>query len=172
MRKLVITALLAGTAIAITACGGGGGGESAAGGGSSSAATVSVRHVGDVGDALVTAGGLTLYTSDVEAGGRISCTGTCTSFWKPLEPSGRTPTAQGRAGTLAVIKRPDGSRQVTSNGRPLYTFAEDGSGEVKGDGFSDDFAGHHFVWHAVLAGGKPAPSQSSGGGGAYSGGGY
>jgi predicted lipoprotein with Yx(FWY)xxD motif len=165
MRQLVMTAF---AALAIAGCGGGG--ERAAGG-SSPGATVSVKQVGDVGDALVTAGGMTLYTSNVEAGGKIACTGACTSFWKPLEASGTTPSAEGNTGKLGVVKRPDGTRQVTSNGRPLYTFAEDGAGEVKGDGFTDDFGGHHFVWHAMVAGGKPASSQGSGDG-AYSGGGY
>jgi predicted lipoprotein with Yx(FWY)xxD motif len=173
MRRLTTGIAVAGTALAVAACGGGGG-RPAAGGASSGSggATVSVKHVGDLGDALVASDGMTLYTSNVEARGGIRCIGACTSFWKPLQPSASAPTASGDAGRLAVIKRPDGTRQITSNGRPLYTFAEDGPGETKGDGFSDDFGGRHFVWHAVTAGGKPATAGGSSGGGAYSGGGY
>jgi predicted lipoprotein with Yx(FWY)xxD motif len=180
MNKLVSAALAAGASLLIAACGGGGDQSSAAGGSSSGAggATVSVKKIGDVGDALVSRDTMTLYTSNVEATGKIRCTGDCTSFWKPLHPSGTTPTANGDAGKLGVIKRPDGSQQVTANGLPLYTFAEDGPGEVKGEGFTDDFDGQHFIWHAVVAGGKPASAAASGGsggdssGGAYSGGGY
>jgi predicted lipoprotein with Yx(FWY)xxD motif len=173
MRTLASAVLVAGTSLLIAACGGGGN-ESAAAGGSSSGGTtttVSIKKVGDVGDALVTSDGMTLYTSNVEAKGKILCAGACTSFWKPLEAARAKPTANGDAGKLAVIKRPDGTKQVTSNGLPLYTFAEDGPGETMGEGFTDDFAGQHFIWHAVVAGGKPASSGGSSAGG-YSSGSY
>jgi predicted lipoprotein with Yx(FWY)xxD motif len=162
----------------LAACGGSASSSAPAGGGSSPAATVSVKSIGNIGRALVSGDGSTLYTSDVEAGGMIRCTGACTSFWKPLAPGGASPTARGDTGRLGVIKRPDGSRQVTANGRPLYTFAEEGPGQIKGNGFTDVFAGRHFVWHAVVAGGTPAGSRGSGasasgsGGSGYSGGGY
>ena len=48
---------------------------------------------------------------------------------------------------------------MTTNGRPLYTFAEDSPGKSTGDGFTDDFDGVHFEWHVVLAGGKPNGEQ-------------
>ena len=57
---------------------------------------------------------------------------------------------------LGVIDRPDGTQQVTADGKPLYTFTEDSPGEVKGNGFSDDFGSQHFTWHAVLANGTTA----------------
>jgi predicted lipoprotein with Yx(FWY)xxD motif len=177
MRTIAFPALATGMALLLAACGGGGASK-AAGGASSggSGATVSVKQVGDLGDALVSRDGMTLYTADVESSGKISCTGGCTSFWHPLAPGKAAPTASGNTGKLAVIKRPDGSMQVTSNGLPLYTFAEDGRGDTKGNGFTDDFANQHFVWHAVVAGGKPSGGASSGTGGNsngdYSGGGY
>lgn len=55
-----------------------------------------------------------------------------------------------------MISRPDGSRQVTVNGRPLYTFSEDTPGKATGNGFTDDFDGHHFTWKIVRAGGTSA----------------
>jgi Secreted repeat of unknown function len=68
---------------------------------------------------------------------------------------------------LGVVKRPDnGSEQVTFNGRPLYSFTQDGSGEVTGDGFSDAFDGHQFTWNVVsvgAAGSQPDTSGDSGG---------
>jgi predicted lipoprotein with Yx(FWY)xxD motif len=184
MGKLAGALLASTAALFIAGCGGSGDASTAAGGSSSgsSGATVSVKDVSDLGKALVTGDGMTLYTANVEAKGKVHCTGACTSFWKPLEPSGTTPTASGNAGKLGVIKRPDGTMQVTSNGLPLYTFAQDNSGDAKGDGFTDDFDGEHFVWHAVLAGGKAASLQDSAGtsssgdgssgGGGYSAGGY
>jgi hypothetical protein len=41
--------------------------------------------------------------------------------------------------------------QVTINGRPLYTFAEDSPGQVTGNGFKAQFGGHHFTWNVVRA---------------------
>ena len=40
------------------------------------------------------------------------------------------------------MTRPDGSRQVTFDGRPLYRFAEDSdAGTVTGNGIADSFDG-------------------------------
>jgi predicted lipoprotein with Yx(FWY)xxD motif len=119
-----------------------------------------------VGSVLVDQSGKALYTPNQEASGKIVCDGSCTAFWKPLQAGGGKPTG---AGKLGVIKRPDGTMQVTSNGKPLYTFSEDSPGKATGNGFSDDFGGHHFIWHVVTSGGKAssgaqAPKPASGGG--------
>ena len=174
MRQLIGPSLAVSAALALAACGGNANSGAAVGSSPRSpSATVTVKNIPDVGQALVTAGGMTLYTPNLERSGSIRCTGACTSFWKPLTPAGAGPTAHGDAGKLGVIKRPDGSRQVTSNGRPLYTFVEDKPGDAKGDGFTDAFSGRHFVWHAIAAGGRPSGPPSTGSGGAgYSGGGY
>ena len=71
---------------------------------------------------------------------------------------------QGRLGRrrLADIKRPDGTRQVTYDGRPLYRFTEDGgAGKVTGDGFKDSFGGTKFTWHAVTTDGVSAGDRLS-----------
>ncbi len=150
--------------LALAACGGGGG-ESAGG----ASATVGVKSVGGVGDVLVDASGKALYAADVEADGSIDCVDACESFWEPLTIASGMPKAASDVGKVGVIRRPDGSRQVTVAGRPLYTFADDSAGQIKGIGFQDDFGGRHFTWDAMLAGGGLAPSpnaQSGGGGGA------
>jgi predicted lipoprotein with Yx(FWY)xxD motif len=73
-----------------------------------------------------------------------------------------------------VLKRPDGTAQVTAGGKPLYTFTEDAPGKVTGNGFKDAFGGTRFTWHAVLASGKAAgaPGTSGTSGGGYGPGGY
>jgi predicted lipoprotein with Yx(FWY)xxD motif len=183
MTKLITSSIAIVAALALGACGGGGSGGAASAPGSAAspaaggggAATVSVKQVGGVRDVLVGADGMALYTPEQEAGGKIVCTGSCLSEWRPLTPMGGRPTAKGDAGTLAVLKRPDGTRQVTANGMPLYTFAQDAPGKVTGNGFSDAFGGRHFTWHAVVAGGRVAASSaggSSGSGGSGGGGGY
>ena len=79
------------------------------------------------------------------------CTDSCTSIWKPLTVAGSKPTAgDGLDGELGVVTRPDGSRQVTFDGRPLYRFAEDSdAGSVTGNGVADSFAGRAFTWHVA-----------------------
>jgi hypothetical protein len=62
---------------------------------------------------------------------------------------------------LAVIDRPDGSKQLAVAGKPLYTFSQDSPGKVTGDGVSDDFSGQHFTWHAVLADGTTSAASAA-----------
>ena len=109
---------------------------------------------------LVDLRGRTLYDLSVERRGRFVCTGaTCLAFWHPLVvPANATPTG---LGGLAVVARPDGKRQVTYRGAPLYTFSGDHArGDAKGEGIKDV-----GTWHAAVVGGSSAPASGSGGGG-------
>jgi len=160
MKRLLAPVAVLGAAVALAACGGGsGGGGSSAASPATGTDTVSVRQLSGVGSVLVDQSGKALYTPDQEASGRIVCTSGCTAFWKPVTSGSAMPMAGAGAGKLGVLKRPDGTMQVTANGRPLYTFTEDSPGKATGDGFTDAFAGHHFTWHVVHSGGT-----TSGGG--------
>ena len=80
-------------------------------------------------------------------GGKSACTGQCALDWPPVLTSGQ-PAAIGYAvdqDTLGTIVRPDGTRQVTYKGKPLYLFKGDayigplpppfnGPGGINGDG--------------------------------------
>lgn len=139
------------------------------GGSAARATTVSARQIAGTGSVLVDAKGAALYAPDQERGGTIRCMGGCTSVWKPLTLAGGTPTGPGK---LGVVTRPDGSRQVTANGRPLYSFAPERPGTVSGNGARDAFGGRHFTWHVVKANGTastaaPKPAPASGGGYGY-----
>lgn len=108
---------------------------------SSSAATVAVSTgtAGSAGTVLVDSQGATLYRFTPEAGGTISCTGSCAGIWPPLTvPAGAT--VQGSAslsGKFATVQRPDGTMQVTYNGWPLYRYSGDtGAGTANGQGFN------------------------------------
>jgi predicted lipoprotein with Yx(FWY)xxD motif len=94
---------------------------------------------------VVTASGRTLYTLSAEVHGRFICTRSCLGTWHPLKvPAGGK--VEGVA-HLGVIKRPDGGRQATFNGRPLYTFDGDHrAGQAGGEGFRDV-----GTWHAAVA---------------------
>jgi len=191
MKRLILTvgaAIVA--AVAIAACGGGtsatttpsagaatGTGTSAPASGGATR-TVDLQQVSGVGRVLVSSAGMAMYTNDADTGGKVVCTtgSGCTSFWKPVMVSGAKPTGMGNVGKLGTIKRPEGTTQLTVNGKPVYTFVSDSPGKVTGNGFTDHFAGHKFVWHALVTGGTAAPASSSpapttttssGGGGAY-----
>jgi predicted lipoprotein with Yx(FWY)xxD motif len=172
MKSLLSSGVAVAALIAIAGCGGGGGNGGAAASGAS--ATVSAKQVNGAGTVLVDAKGLPLYSPAQEKSGRIVCTGGCMSIWKPLTIRSGTPTGPGH---LGVVRRPDGTRQVTAGGRPLYTFAQDtAGGKPTGNGARDAFSGHSFTWHVITAKGAPATSSSSGGssgsGGASGGGAY
>ncbi|HKA84697.1 MAG TPA: hypothetical protein VKD21_12585 [Acidimicrobiales bacterium] len=165
MKRLLTSAAIAGAALALGACGSSGGSNNSETSGSSPASssdTVSVEHVAGVGDVLVDRNGMALYTPEQEASGMILCTDACESFWKPLQPGSGTPTAATGVADLAVITRPDGTKQVTDDGKPLYTFTEDSKGKVTGNDFSDDFNGQQFTWHAVMSEQSSGSSGTSG----------
>ena len=153
---VVLLALLVG-------CGGGGSGEPVSAGGE----TVSVANVAGVGDVLVDARGNALYSPDQEANGKVLCTDACASIRIPLTlPASEQPTGSSDVSShLGLIRRPDGAEQVTYEGKPLYTFAEDPSpGEVTGNGFADDFGGTSFTWHVAAPGAVSGGTTSTGGG--------
>ena len=149
--------LLAGAAVAasltLAACGGNSSSNNETPAArAASSDTVDIQQVTGIGRVLVDASGMALYTPSQEGSGKIVCTGSCTSEWQPVQAHG-TPTAVSGAGRVGVIKRPDGARQVTLAGMPLYTFAQDSPGQITGDGFHDMFSGTSFTWHVLLAGG-------------------
>ncbi len=96
-----------------------------------------------LGTVLTANNGLTLYTLSAEKHGNFICKGSCLKIWFPLVVApGVKPTGPVALGT---VKRPDGRRQVTFNGRPLYMFASDSKkGDTKGEGIRDV-----GTWHAA-----------------------
>jgi predicted lipoprotein with Yx(FWY)xxD motif len=157
-RLLIIGAIAAaaavGVAIAVAATTGGGSGSKTSG------RTVSVKQIAGAGKVLVDSKGRALYHSDQERRAMVLCTGACLSFWQPLTVSGAPTKGSSLSGKLAVVKRPDGhGRQVTYNGRLLYSFKLDKAGKVTGDGFKDAFGGQKFTWHVV----HPVGAKSSSG---------
>lgn len=144
-------------------------GQKAAPGGN--AMTVGVRNTSSIGKVLVDSKGRTLYLDDQEKSGKILCaTSDCTAIWAPLMMSGgKAPTGPSKVNDmLGTLKRPDGTTQVTLNGAPLYTFAEDHApGDVNGNGQRDSFDGTAFTWHAATPNGPAADQSGSSNGGGY-----
>jgi predicted lipoprotein with Yx(FWY)xxD motif len=112
---------------------------------STSKRVVKEANSASLGKTVLTANnGLTLYTLSAEKHGVFICKGSCLKDWHPLVVAkGVKPTGPVAVGT---IKRPDnGLRQVTFEGRPLYTFDSDTrKGDTNGEGFKDV-----GTWHAA-----------------------
>jgi predicted lipoprotein with Yx(FWY)xxD motif len=89
------------------------------------------------GNIVVDAKGMSLYffTKDTKDSGTSACTGSCLVQWPPLTTTSGAPTAEGVSGKLGTITNPDGKKQVTLNGMPLYYFAKDTKpGDTLGQG--------------------------------------
>jgi predicted lipoprotein with Yx(FWY)xxD motif len=168
-KTYVAIAALATTLVLVAAaCGGGGGSSSASSGSMPSAGSdeVSVKSMGGFDDVLVDPQGKALYASNEEAAkGDVLCIGACLSFWDPLTlPSGASAPSgdQGVDSMLGTTTRPDGTQQVTFDGKPLYSFTQDPkAGVVTGDGFQDSFGGQDFTWHVATLTGASAPGMTS-----------
>jgi predicted lipoprotein with Yx(FWY)xxD motif len=151
---VVATAAAVGVAVAVAATSRSGS-DSKTGG-----TTVAVKKIAGAGSVLIDSKGRALYRSEQERNGMALCTGGCPSFWQPLTASG-TPKGKSLPGKVAVVKRPDGSRQVTYDGKLLYSFKLDKPGRVTGDGFKDAFGGQKFQWHVVRPAGAASMETSA-----------
>jgi predicted lipoprotein with Yx(FWY)xxD motif len=153
---------LAGLALIAVACGSSSTGSTAGSGGSvSSAATVaassSALKTAKIGSAtvLTNAKGFTLYWFAPDTATKSNCNGSCAHFWPPVK--GPAAAGSGVTGTLATIKRADGSVQATWNGHPLYTYISDTApGQAKGNGLN--LSGG--VWHEVTISGTAVPAAT------------
>ena len=117
------------------------------------------------GTILVDANGMTLYHLSGEQGGKFICTSSaCAAVWHPLTvTAGSTPS--GGVGSLGTVKRPDGTTQVTYNGTPVYTFAQDrAAGETNGQGIKDVGTWTVITTGSASSTGASSSSSSEGGG--------
>jgi predicted lipoprotein with Yx(FWY)xxD motif len=97
------------------------------------------------GRVLASSRGLTLYYygEDKPHSGKSVCTGGCATAWPPLAAPVKGPAGVRLPGRLGVITRPNGVRQVTLNGYPLYFYAGDKApGQAKGNGIGGS-------WHVI-----------------------
>ncbi|HWN33134.1 MAG TPA: hypothetical protein VNP03_10325 [Pseudonocardia sp.] len=106
---------------------------------------------------VVTSAGAALYRSnkDTAKPAKSNCVGQCATTWPPVLASDGAPQLAGvEPGAVGIAVRPDGTRQVTLAGWPLYRYAGDTApGELKGEGIGG-------VWHVVAPNGKPAVAVS------------
>jgi predicted lipoprotein with Yx(FWY)xxD motif len=114
---------------------------------------------------IVNSQGRTLYMLSPETSRRLLCKSSeCLRFWPPLTVGSATAKLKngpGVQGHLGILRRSNGTFQVTLRGVPLYRYSQDrAKGDVKGQGI-ESFGG---TWHAATASSgetahkAPAPS--------------
>ena len=158
-RTAGLLTTLAAAGLALAACGGSSGGGGTASGQTSAAGTSSAGAAATgavlktastkLGTVVVTSDGKTVYAFDKDTmnSGKSACTGGCAGLWPAVTTTSGTPAAAGVSGKLGTITRSDGSKQITLDGRPLYTYAGDsGAGSVAGQGVKG-------IWWAVTPSG-------------------
>jgi predicted lipoprotein with Yx(FWY)xxD motif len=104
------------------------------------------------GTILVDDQGFTLYHYDKDTGTTVACVAACAAVWPPLTAPRGGPVGAGVTG-LGTVTRPDGTQQVTYNGKTLYRYSKDTNpGDTTGQGVGG-------VWHVVTA--VPATGTTS-----------
>ncbi len=136
MRKSgwAVAATLGSLALLLAGCGGssssaGGSGTTPAAGPKPSSAiggftpgdTVLIVQSSDVGYVLALANGYVVYTyGNDKKGGQPTCTSSCAAIWPGVMGIPKTNGAETLPGTLGTVTLPNGAKQATYNGLPLY----------------------------------------------------
>jgi predicted lipoprotein with Yx(FWY)xxD motif len=103
-----------------------------------------------LGTVVVDGKGMTAYFFDVDKAnsGKSACVGACAAAWPAITTTAATPVVKGVTGTVGTIATAAGGKQITINGRPIYTFASDNAaGDVNGQGVKN-------VWHVIAPDGS------------------
>lgn len=95
-----------------------------------------------------------LYIFQRDRRGRSRCYGACARAWPPLFTRGRPRGGRGvRKRLLGTVRRRGGARQVTYAGKPLYTYAHEGPGQV----LCHNVRLHGGLWWVIGPRGKRRP---------------
>lgn len=109
------------------------------------------------GQIVVDAKGMSVYffTKDVKDSGTSTCTGGCIAAWPPVTTASDSPAIEGITATVGTIPTPDGKKQVTINGLPVYYYAKDkAAGDITGQGVGN-------VWYLVNPAGDMVKSAAT-----------
>jgi predicted lipoprotein with Yx(FWY)xxD motif len=97
-----------------------------------------------IGYVLAAANGQVVYTYGKDSkGGAPTCTGSCATTWPPLTGKPLASEADKLPGTLGTVSDPNGAKQVTYNGMPLYTFKGAKVFATSGNGVGGE-------WHVIM----------------------
>jgi predicted lipoprotein with Yx(FWY)xxD motif len=94
-----------------------------------------IKNDSHFGSIIVDSNGNTLYFFSFDANGSSACTGNCLATWPVAYVANPTLGTGLIDSDFSFIARPDGSKQTTYKGWPLYTFSHDTApGQTNGDG--------------------------------------
>ncbi|MGW0711290.1 SCO0930 family lipoprotein [Streptomyces sp. NPDC002643] len=132
-----------------------------------SAGQLTVWNSDEYGKVLTDSAGRTLYRFDKDTAEppKTTCEGDCAATWPPVPASGATAAEGVDKALLGEVTRPDGTKQLTVGGWPLYYYAKDTkAGDIKGQAVNG-------TWYASAPDGKKASTKGGSGGTEESGGG-
>ena len=108
----------------------------------------------DYGSMIWAPGRQAVYMFENDERKKSHCYGRCAKAWPPVLTRGRPRAGAVSTPTLlASIRRRNGDRQVTYAGRPLYTYAHEGPGDV----FCHDVNLNGGYWWVLGSDGEPLP---------------
>jgi predicted lipoprotein with Yx(FWY)xxD motif len=124
-----------------------------------SSVALKVTTNSSLGQIVTTGAGMTVYRYDADSANpsKSNCSGGCASAWPPVLVTGSAmPSVSGvTSGLVGEITRSDGTKQVTLDGWPLYTYAGDSAaGATTGQGSGGS-------WWAVTPTGAKASTSGS-----------
>ncbi|MBC9725967.1 SCO0930 family lipoprotein [Streptomyces sp. TRM68367] len=121
------------------------------------AGKLSVSTNAELGKVLTDSVGLTLYRFDQDTAEppKTNCEGDCATTWPPVPADDATAGEGIDKALLGEVARPDGTKQLTVGGWPVYRYAKDvNAGDVKGQGVGGK-------WYALSPDGKKAQSAAA-----------
>lgn len=126
--------------------------------------TLSLRKT-NLGLILVNSKGHTLYMFAKDKNGKSACSGSCAKFWPPSLQRGKSTVGSGvKLSLLGTTLRSNGSKQLTYNKHPLYSFALDKrAGQTTGEGnlaFGAKWYAVSAKGRAVIKASKPPPTTT------------
>jgi predicted lipoprotein with Yx(FWY)xxD motif len=106
--------------------------------------TIMIAQKSKLGYVLALASGQVVYTyAHDPAGGTPTCTGSCASIWLPVTGTPQAVAGDHFPGTFGLVTRSDGTKQITYNGHPLYTFKGATAMSTAGNGIEG-------AWYVVM----------------------
>jgi predicted lipoprotein with Yx(FWY)xxD motif len=106
------------------------------------------------GKVLFAGNGRVVYLFTSDAPGTSNCSGPCANAWPPFIARGKLVAEEGvNRKLLGRTTRPDGRKQVTYKGHPLYFYVHDPKGQILCHNVFE-FGGD---WKVVRKSGNPAP---------------
>lgn len=108
----------------------------------------------EFGRILADGRGQAVYVFDEETTSKPECYGACAKAWPPVLTRGRPVAGKGVSeGLLGTTRRRDGRRQVTVDGKPVYSYVHDSPGRV----LCHDVREFGGLWLVIRPDGTRAP---------------